>query len=130
VSRHFHAARVAAIRVYCGRLAVGGRSGPVGLPAPADFAEAAQRLGRLYLDEPARARLDASIREAVLDWYVHAGRRAVPPGQVVYDTVADERAIRTALESSLLRIAQQARTEDDHGVLVDLANAVRPRTWR
>jgi serine/threonine-protein kinase PknG len=131
VSRHFHAARVAAIRVYCGRLTtVGGRSGPVGLPAPADFAEAAQRLDRLYLDEPARARLDASIREAVLDWYVHAGRRAVPPGQVVYDTVADERAIRTALESSLLRVAQQARTEDDHGVLVDLANAARPRTWR
>jgi serine/threonine-protein kinase PknG len=118
-SRHYDAARVAAIKVLSGRLSAAH-------PSPADFDAAGGRLDLLYLDEPARERLSTAIREAVLDWYL-AGREA--PGRPVFGLPVDERVIRTELERSFRVIARQARTADDHGVLFDLANAVRPRTW-
>jgi serine/threonine-protein kinase PknG len=119
VSRHYDAARLAAINVLSGRL-------PAAHPSPGDFNAAAERLGGLYLDSPARDRLTTAIREAVLDWFP-TEQPAAPA--TVFGMPAQEEAIRLELEKSFRILARQARTADDHGVLVDLANAVRPRTW-
>lgn len=121
VSRHVDAARVAAVRAWCARL-----PGGEGLPTPADVAEAQRRLPTLvYLDLDSRRRLTASLNEVVLD---RVRARGEPDGSGAAVPAAVRRA-REALEASFRELAQQARTAEDHGVLVDRANAVRPRTW-
>jgi serine/threonine-protein kinase PknG len=40
----------------------------------------------------------------------------------------DEDTLRALLEQSFRHLAGQARTADEHGRLLDLANAVRPMT--
>lgn len=131
ISRHFDAARVGAVRALSERLS----GGP---PTGAELREAAERLPHVHLDggDPdgdARQRLTALVRHAALDAVRRGATPAVPPGNVVLGA-ATEQGLRLLLERSLRALARQARTADDHGVLVDLANAVRPRTlltgWR
>jgi serine/threonine-protein kinase PknG len=115
VSRHVDAARVAAVRASAARL-----PGEDGLPADGDFEEAERRLPTLvYLDPGSRNRLVASLREVAL------ARAAGGAGR----PAAEHRA-RAELETAYRALARQAGTAEDHGVLVDRANAVRPRTWR
>ncbi|HKS48438.1 MAG TPA: tetratricopeptide repeat protein [Amycolatopsis sp.] len=106
-SRHYDAAMVAAVRVLSTGLA-GGET-----PTPEDLNAAMERLSALYLDsEESRERLVISVREMAL----HLGCRS-------------ERRIREQLEHGYQRLARQARSQDEHGLLVDLANQVRPRSW-
>ncbi|MEQ0558153.1 tetratricopeptide repeat protein [Amycolatopsis sp. NEAU-NG30] len=120
ISRHYDAARIAAVRIRIARL-------PSGPPDRDDFSDAARRLPELYLDREAQDRLEALVREAVL---------AGLPGDEGWDGGAllggrvTERGLRALLEQSLRRLAEQAGNRNEHGVLVDLANAVRPRTRR
>jgi serine/threonine-protein kinase PknG len=39
-----------------------------------------------------------------------------------------EHSLRTGLEQSYRALARQARSADEHGTLVDLANTFRPET--
>ncbi|MFC3984237.1 serine/threonine-protein kinase [Streptosporangium jomthongense] len=155
VSRHFDAARIAAVRIHAGRLPGGPGAGAC-LPTAADLGEVIDRLPDLYLDGgdrdgDARARLRAALQEAALEWVLEGGgRRAVPgatgtrPGSttgggtgvsrgygppVLADPVG-EAAQRALLEESLRRLAQQADDARRHNALIDLANTVRPRTRR
>jgi serine/threonine-protein kinase PknG len=126
VSRHYDAARIAAVRIRAGRL-------PSGPPGRDDFADAARRLPELYLDREAQDRLEALVREAALaelpalaaitgreDWY---------GGELLGEHVT-ERGLRSLVEVSLRRLAERAPDRNSHGVLVDLANSVRPKTRR
>ncbi|MFD4670001.1 tetratricopeptide repeat protein [Lentzea sp. NPDC058450] len=99
VSRHYDAAAVAAVIILCGLL----RSGS---PTDADLSEAIARLPSLYLDTDARNRLVTILREAT------------PDGD----------GVRVLLEHSYRGLAGQAENEDEHGILIDLANTIRPRT--
>jgi serine/threonine-protein kinase PknG len=120
VSRHYEPARIAAVRILSGRLPQGG-------PSENDLAEAARRLAELRLDGGAatgesRERLTTIVAEARLE-------RACEGGQDGLSTAeSSEAELRTRLERSLRALAAQARTRDDHGVLVDLANGVRRRS--
>jgi serine/threonine-protein kinase PknG len=112
VSRHYEPARIAAVRILSGRL-------PDSSPSAADLAEAGRRLAELRLDGGAatgesRERLTAIVAAARLE-----GRST---GEL------PEPELRTRLERSLRALAAQARTRDDHGILVDLANGVRHRS--
>lgn len=138
VSRHYDAARTAAVRIYSGRL-------PSGLPSAAELAEAVRRLPELHLDggDPtgeARDRLTAAIREVALERALaHGGpgaapvrgpAAALPAGDTdVLGGQPTELDLRLRLEQSFRALARQARSAADHGVLVDRANAVRPRSW-
>ncbi|WP_253767940.1 serine/threonine-protein kinase [Goodfellowiella coeruleoviolacea] len=174
-SRHSAAARIAAVRVLCGRISPADGADPV-LPTAAHFAEAGRRLAALGLDEDPEVRLRASAHEVALD-QIRAGGQVLPDG-VLFAAVpatpprrglrarvrrrwparvratspasptspsgtagtagtADrapvapltERRVRELLEELYGRLAEQAHNPDDHGVLIDRANAVRPTTW-
>lgn len=134
VSRHYDAARIAAVRVHAGRLAPGQGSG-TGLPAAADFDEVVRRLPALYLDGgdeegDSRDRLTAAVRETALAWVRETGGTGQRDGGKILGSPISERGLRVLLEQSFRTLARQARNADDHGVLVDLANAVRPETVR
>ncbi|MGW4057841.1 tetratricopeptide repeat protein [Amycolatopsis sp. NPDC004747] len=120
ISRHYDAARIAAVRIRAGRL-------PSGPPGRDDFADAARRLPELYLDPEARDRLEALVRGAALTGL--DGGEGWDGGALLGERVT-ERGLRSLLEQSLRRLAERARDRNEHGVLVDLANSVRPKTRR
>lgn len=134
VSRHYDAARIAAVRVHAGRLAVGPEMG-AGLPAAADFDAVAHRLPALYLDGgdkdgDSRDRLTAAVRETALAWVRENGNPEQVDGGEILGSRLSERGLRVLLEQSFRTLARQARNADDHGVLVDLANRFRPKSGR
>ncbi|QQQ78712.1 protein kinase [Saccharothrix sp. 6-C] len=122
VSRHYDAARIAAVRVLSGALA---RSGQLDRPHAAELAAANDRLSRLYLDGGAttgqsRVRLEAVVQEAEL--------AAAMAGDEVLRRHED--ALRQRLERSYRALARQADTQAERSDLVDLANTYRPVTFR
>ncbi|MEQ4303083.1 tetratricopeptide repeat protein [Plantactinospora sp. B6F1] len=123
---HYERARVAAVRILCGRLPSGG-------PTADDVAEAVRRLPALHLDGgnqtgEARERLTALVQAAALDLFRDGAGNGLGDGGEVLGPRPTEHDLRQRLERSMRVLATQARTLDDHGALVDLANAVRPRT--
>ncbi|WP_036375597.1 serine/threonine-protein kinase [Micromonospora sp. ATCC 39149] len=126
VSRHYDAAQVAAVRVLADWLG----DDP---PGAEHLNEAVRRLGRLRLDGgarhgEARDRMTTLVRQAALDRVLVHGAGGLAVGETLGDAPS-ERSLRRLLESSLRDLARQARTANDHGVLVDRANAVRPLTF-
>ncbi|MEU8288405.1 tetratricopeptide repeat protein [Micromonospora sp. NPDC048905] len=145
LSRHHDAARVAAVRVLSSRL-------PGGPPAAGELNQAVHRLAALDVGGEERDRLITAIREMALE-LARSGDAAKLTGGPVLGEPPTERAIRTLLERSYRALGQQAqhaafpdlvavranrirragRTDDAgrraaHDLLVDRANAVRPRT--
>ncbi|WP_229402126.1 serine/threonine-protein kinase [Micromonospora okii] len=125
VSRHYDAARVAAVRVLTARLGDD-------RPDPAHLNDAVRRLEGLRLDGGARHgesrdRMTAAVRQAALDRVLTHGVGGLVGGDA-FGEPPSERSVRARLEGSLRALARQARNADDHGVLVDRANAVRPLT--
>ncbi|MEU0004359.1 tetratricopeptide repeat protein [Streptomyces sp. NPDC006314] len=124
-SRHYDAARIAAVRVRAGTL----HGSP---PSPADLRDAARRLPELRLDGGAadgesRARLIAEVRENTLHALREPGRGPdFPAGDLLGP--GDEEGLRSLLEQSFRQLAAQARTAQEHGRLLDLAHEVRPMT--
>jgi len=141
VSRHYDAARIAATRIFSGSLPAGPRTED--LPRMSDLGEAIRRLPELYLDggDPdgdARARLTTAVQEVALERLRRGGTPTTMPradggagrGAPILGDPADEPHQRALLEESYRRLARQASNPDDHGVLIDLANAIRPATLR
>jgi len=134
VSRHYDAARIAAVRILSGRLVARPGNG-TRLPTATEFSAVVSRLPSLYLDggDPhgaARERLTATAREVALDWVRETGDDQQLNGHDVLGDHVSERGLRELLESSFRALARQARNSDDHGILVDRANKVRPWTTR
>ncbi|ONI84758.1 hypothetical protein ALI22I_30105 [Saccharothrix sp. ALI-22-I] len=129
VSRHYDAAAVAAVVVLSGRL--GSDVAEEGEPGPADLREAAERLSGLYLDGgapagPARDRMTAILREAAS----HVDDQpAVLPSGALFGDGPTTKELHRKLAQSYRALAGQADDADDLGVLIDLANKTRPRTW-
>ncbi len=119
VSRHYDSAAVAAVIILCGRL----RSGS---PTVADLRKAAARLPSLYLDTDGRNRLVTILREAALPLVGEHGTRL--DAGAVFGAVPSEEGLQLLLEQSYRGLAGQAETEGEHGILIDLANTIRPRT--
>jgi serine/threonine-protein kinase PknG len=123
VSRHYDAAAAAAVIILSGQLDEDNK------PTAADLRTAAERLPSLYLDGgaengDARKRLVAILREAAFDYVDDFG--ALPAG--VFGDPPGRPALHVLLERSYRALAKQARDEEEHGVLIDLANQIRPRT--
>lgn len=127
-SRHFDAARVAAVRVLAGRL-----SGAA--PTAAGLREVNDRLKELRLDGgESRDRLVAEIRENVLGCRPGEGREAgfrgvsgLPDGGL-FGASDGPRPLAALLFESLRNLADQAQNADERGDLLDRAYAVRPET--
>jgi serine/threonine-protein kinase PknG len=126
LSRHYDAARVAAVRARVGAFPTTRR------PVVADLHDAALRLAKLTLDQDARWRLVTVLRQAAFAAIREHDWSTVPiPRQVglVYGDPVTAPGLRRLLESAFRELSRQAVTAGAFGTLIDLANTVRPRTW-
>ncbi|MFJ6073236.1 tetratricopeptide repeat protein [Streptomyces sp. NPDC093065] len=120
-SRHYDAARVAAVRVLAGRLP--GGSGPLA----AELREAGERLAGLHLDGGgSRDRLETEVREHALACRPPGGWGSGFPAGELFGPEDTEDALRRLLSGSLRRLAGQAGSADERGDLLDAAYAVLP----
>jgi serine/threonine-protein kinase PknG len=133
-SSHHPAAQIAAVRILVS----------AGVTQD-DLRQAGSRLGRLPLDEARRQQLTVEILRAALDWASatqppgsrtsgrHAsgapGSRAPSGDGLILGHEANERALRLGLERGYRALARLTPDHNRRIELIDMANAVRPRTW-
>jgi serine/threonine-protein kinase PknG len=120
-SRHYDAARVAAVRTLAGRLP--GAPGPLA----ADLREAARRLAELHLDGSGSwDRLVTELREHALACRPPGGWGSGFPAGELFGPRDTEDALRRLLSGSLRSLADQAGSAGERGDLLDIAYAVLP----
>jgi len=136
-SSYHAAAQIAAVRI----LVSSGMTGD-------DLRQASGRLGRLPLDEARRQQLTVEILRAALGWattdgvppsgQAQGGGQAQGTGRTV-ERVRDnglilgcepnERSLRFGLERGYRALARLTSDRSRRIELVDMANAIRPKTW-
>jgi serine/threonine-protein kinase PknG len=121
-SSHHAAAQIAAVRIL---VSPGVTSN--------DLWQADGRLGRLTLDEARRQQLTVEILRAALGWASSgqappSGRRGSGDG-LILGCEPNERALRFGLERGYRALARLTSDRDRRIELVDMANAIRPKTW-
>ncbi|MGH3178039.1 MAG: tetratricopeptide repeat protein, partial [Streptosporangiaceae bacterium] len=130
-SSYHAAAQIAAVRI----LVSSGMTGD-------DLHQASGRLGRLALDEARRQQLTVEILRAALGWA--SSDRSSPSGQaqgssrspartagdgLILGCEPNERSLRFGLERGYRALARLTSDRSRRIELVDMANAVRPKTW-
>jgi serine/threonine-protein kinase PknG len=130
-SSYHAAAQIAAVRI----LVSSGMTGD-------DLHQASGRLGRLALDEARRQQLTVEILRAALGWA--STDQGSPPGQaqgssrspartsgdgLILGCEPNERSLRFGLERGYRALARLTSDRSRRIELVDMANAVRPKTW-
>ena len=114
-----------------------------------DLRQASGRLGRLPLDEARRQQLTVEILRAALGWATTDGappsaRLRASPAQaqgtgrtvervrdngLILGCEPNERSLRFGLERGYRALARLTSDRSRRIELVDMANAVRPKTW-
>ena len=130
-SSYHAAAQIAAVRI----LVSSGVTGD-------DLRQASGRLGRLPLDEARRQQLAVEILRAALGWAAVGQARTLGQAQGSARTPArvsgdglilgcepNERSLRFGLERGYRALARLTSDRTRRIELVDMANAVRPKTW-
>jgi len=120
------AAQIAAIRLLVG-------SGDV--VSVADLRQADGRLRALSLDDLRREQLTVEILRAALDWVGTAPpgarrRGASPAAERILGCDPTDRALRLGLERGYRALASLIPDQARRIELVDMANSIRPRTWK
>jgi serine/threonine-protein kinase PknG len=118
-SSHYAAAQIAAVRIL---VAGDGR----GVVTGDDLRQADGRLGQLAVDDMRRQQLTVEILRAALDW-CQSGQSA--GGGPILGCEPNARAVRFGLERSYRALARLTPDQARRIELVDMANAVRPRTF-
>ena len=86
------------------------------------------RLSRLSLDEARRQQLTVEILRAALGWA--SSDRPAPAGNgMILGCEPNERSLRFGLERGYRALARLTSDRSRRIELVDMANAVRPKTW-
>jgi len=119
-SSYHAAAQIAAVRI----LVSSGMTGD-------DLHQASGRLGRLALDEARRQQLTVEILRAALGWAEDSGQapaRTAGDG-LILGCEPNERSLRFGLERGYRALARLTSDRSRRIELVDMANAVRPKTW-
>jgi serine/threonine-protein kinase PknG len=100
-----------------------------------DLRQADGRLGRLALDEARRQQLTVEVLRAALGW-ASSGQAAAlnQAGNASGDGLIlgcepNERSLRFGLERGYRALARLTSDRSRRIELVDLANAIRPKTW-
>jgi serine/threonine-protein kinase PknG len=117
-SSHHAAAQIAAVRIL---VSADGRSGVTG----DDLRQADGRLGQLAVDEVRRQQLTVEILRAALDWCQSGSSSGSGP---ILGCEPTPRALRLGLEASYRTLARLTTDQARRIELIDMANAVRPRT--
>jgi serine/threonine-protein kinase PknG len=133
-SSHHAAAQIAAVRILVSPGPGSGAGGAAGVSAD-DLRAADGRLGRLTLDEGRRQELTVEVLRAALEWATSPpapnSRGRQHPGHAgpILGYEPTERALRFGLEKGYRALARLTQDRERRIELVDMANAVRPRTW-
>jgi len=117
-SSHHAAAQIAAVRILVSADHQNGVTGD-------DLRQAGGQLGRLAVDDVRRQQLTVEILRAALDWCA-SGQPA--GGGPILGCEPNARAVRFGLERSYRALARLTPDEARRVELVDMANAIRPRT--
>ncbi len=120
-SSHHAAAQIAAVRI----LVSGGTPGQGARVSGDDLRQADGRLGQLAMDDARREQLTVEILRAALDW---CGTGQPTGNGPILGCEPNARALRFGLERSYRALARLTPDEDRRIELVDMANAIRPRT--
>ncbi|GAA1081852.1 serine/threonine-protein kinase [Tsukamurella spumae] len=121
-SRHYHNALCSSVVAL-----VHGRD--LGQVTEAQLQEAARRVRTLPKSEFRRLQLRALVLGVALGWVQHRNQHGRLDGTgTLLDHALTERGLRKATEKSLREIAALAERKRQRHALVDLANAIRPRT--
>jgi serine/threonine-protein kinase PknG len=105
------------------RILVAG-SGP-GQISGDDLRQADGRLGQIVMDDVRREQLTVEILRAALDWCATGQPAGNGP---ILGCQPNARAVRFGLERSYRALARLTPDEERRIELVDMANAIRPRT--
>jgi len=119
-SSHYAAAQIAAVRIL-----VSGGPGQGATISGDDLRQADGRLGQLIMDDIRREQLTVEILRAALDWCGTGQPTGKGP---IMGCEPNARALRFGLERSYRALARLTPDEDRRIELVDMANAIRPRT--
>jgi serine/threonine-protein kinase PknG len=119
-SSHHAAAQIAAVRIL-----VSGGPGQRAQISGDDLRQADGRLGQLVMDDVRREQLIVEILRAALDW---CGTGQPTGKDPILGCEPNSRALRFGLERSYRALARLTPDEDRRIELVDMANAIRPRT--
>jgi serine/threonine-protein kinase PknG len=117
-SSHYAAAQIAAVRILVsgdGHAHVNGD----------DLRQAGGQLGRLAVDEVRRQQLTVEILRAALDWCTSGQPTGGGP---ILGCEPSPRAVRFGLERSYRALARLTPDQARRVELIDMANAIRPRT--
>ena len=106
----------------CG-LAASASSGPSA--SSRNRGRGSSRLGQLVVDDVRRQQVTVEILRAALDWCATGQPAGTGP---ILGCEPNARALRFGLERSYRALARLTPDEDRRIELVDLANAIRPRT--
>jgi serine/threonine-protein kinase PknG len=117
-SRHHAAAQIAAVRILVSGDSRAGVTGD-------ELRQAGGQLGRLAVDDVRRQQLTVEILRAALDWCA-SGQPA--GGGPILGCEPNARAVRFGLERSYRALARLTPDQARRVELVDMANAIRPRT--
>jgi serine/threonine-protein kinase PknG len=117
-SSHYAAAQIAAVRI----LVSGDSQAQV---TGDDLRQAGGQLGRLAVDEVRRQQLTVEILRAALDWCTSGQPTGGGP---ILGCEPRARAVRFGLERSYRALARLTPDQARRVELVDMANAIRPRT--
>jgi serine/threonine-protein kinase PknG len=94
-----------------------------------DLRQADRRLGRLALDEVRRQQLTVEILRAALSWASSGPRPNSTGDGLILGCEPNERSLRFGLERGYRALARLTSDRSRRIELVDMANAIRPRTW-
>jgi serine/threonine-protein kinase PknG len=117
-SSHYAAAQIAAVRI----LVSGDHQAAV---TGDELRQAGGQLGRLAVDDVRRQQLTVEILRAALDW---CSSSQPAGGDPILGCEPNARAVRFGLERSYRTLARLTPDAARRVELVDLANAIRPRT--
>ena len=90
-----------------------------------DLRQADGRLGQLVVDDVRRQQLTVEVLRAALDWCTTGQPAGTGP---ILGCEPNARALRFGLERSYRALARLTPDEDRRIELIDMANAIRPRT--
>jgi serine/threonine-protein kinase PknG len=125
-SSYHAAAQIAAVRILVSSRVTGD-----------DLHQAGGRLSRLTLDEVRRQQLTVEILRAALGWASSDRTAAAGPGPgprgsgdgLILGCEPNERSLRFGLEAGYRALARLTSDRARRITLVDMANAIRPKTW-
>jgi len=124
-SSHYAAAQIAAVRIL---VSGDGRSAVTG----DDLRRADGQLSQLVLDDVRRHQLTVEILRAALDWSTSTSTSTSgrpPDGRSILGCEPNARSLRFGLERSYRALARLTSDQARRIELVDMANAIRPRTF-